>query len=315
MRPLADEDTLVSDSDSKAPTQQSVKAYVDSQVAGRQGRVISGFTSTVAAITDKVVVADADPQVGDILVVVYVDGQLAASPRLIVNEAEAVPVYAGGTAPTADTAWAAVADRLFYYFDEGAYHQIGVQRDTNTEYQEISTAEIDDSTAVSPRTITGRRIAYLRNEILSQIFIPISTGLTTFGNGIDGRLPAGSAAVGVDSGFYLVGLGGPWSAVDVYVAFMPNGSSTLSGTMVLSTWFAAFTNGQPSQHGNISDKLQVVIEPGIVRPYREVLVKSQLAVIANSMSAGTIVRYGTDVADTYAAAVGIVGVVLRPHVG
>ena len=49
--------------------------------------------------------------------------------------------------------------------------------DTNTTYAEITTAEIDDGTATTLRTITGRRIRYIIDKVGTMISTAI-TGLT-----------------------------------------------------------------------------------------------------------------------------------------
>lgn len=132
-----------------------------------------------------------------------------------------------------------------------------------------------------------------------------------FGNGLDGRIPGANIADSGIAGCYMVGTNGPWASVDVYVAWMEGLAST-AGDIVLTTYLGPVTEGVRPASVVVRNK-QVISSAATSLCYHETLAASAVAVPPGGLLMGTVARYATDAADTYAAAAGVIGIVIRPH--
>lgn len=132
-----------------------------------------------------------------------------------------------------------------------------------------------------------------------------------YGNGLDGRFPAVSMAAGALGGCYCLGVNGPWSAVDLYIAWM-EGTGTPSGVVDLRGYLATpFTPGvRPvtTYRGTV-----LAASVGVAWAYHETLIASDIAVTPSALMSGTIARYGTTADDTYNTTAGALGIIVRPH--
>lgn len=132
-----------------------------------------------------------------------------------------------------------------------------------------------------------------------------------YGNGLDGRFPAVSMAAGALGGCYCLGVNGPWSAVDLYIAWM-EGSGTPSGVVDLRGYLATpFTPGvrpATTYRGTV-----LAASVGVAWAYHETLIASNIAVTPSALMSGTIARYGTTADDTYNTTAGALGIIVRPH--
>lgn len=142
----------------------------------------------------------------------------------------------------------------------------------------------------------------------------LPTGTTSFGNGLDGRTPAVNCNAGALGGAYCGGTwSGPWSTVDVYVAWLQNGANNTGQQVVFTTYLKALTDGVSAGGKPIVSNQQVVPVSNVQFGYHETLVASGVAFTPNVIATSTVARYGQLATDTYTQAIGIVAVVLRPH--
>ena len=131
-----------------------------------------------------------------------------------------------------------------------------------------------------------------------------------YGNGLDGRVPAVSAAASALTAGYVIGWS-PWTAVDVYLAWM-EGAGTTPSTAVFSAYIGNITDGVRPTMTNIANKVQTATS-GTAFCYHELLVATNITIATNRPVGGTLARYGTDAADVYSSSLGLIGLILKPH--
>lgn len=176
------------------------------------------------------------PVLGDRIIVTFVNGSNVATPTLNIDGSGAKNIRLGQTNANTltmglgTTAGSNVKIQMWY---DGTYWQLyGANDNTNTTYTEITTAEIDDGTASTSRTITGRRVDYIQDKTLERAYpvgsIYISTVSTNpstlFGFGTwvaygGGRVIVGKAASGT---FGTAGATGGAETHTLTVAEMPS---------------------------------------------------------------------------------------------
>lgn len=135
-----------------------------------------------------------------------------------------------------------------------------------------------------------------------------------YGNGLDGRFLAVSMAAGALGGCYVLGVNGPWSRVDVYVAWMEGsvGASGVTGNIDMRVYLGTpFAPGVRPTNVNVANPKVPV--SGVNLAYNETLVASNIALTPSALAAGCVARYGNTADDTYANPIGVHGIILRPH--
>lgn len=118
-----------------------------------------------------------------------------------------------------------------------------------------------------------------------------------------------SAAANALGGGYVVGNRCPWSSVDVYAMWLETNASGGSD-VVFSIYLKSLSDGTPMQHGLIVNKVAYPTAASGTRVYHEDLVASGVSVTAGKPLAGTFARYGTEAADTYEQAIGLIGLLI-----
>lgn len=142
------------------------------------------------------------PVIGDVINVTFSSGCNVNTPTLNIDGSGAKNIRLGnvnvGTTLVSTTS--ALTLQMWY---DGAYWQIyGSLKNDNTTYSEISEAEIDAGTASTLRTVSGRRMQYLINKVITSV--QSSVFLWTH--------PVGSIYMSVDSANPGIAYGGTWVA-------------------------------------------------------------------------------------------------------
>ena len=131
-----------------------------------------------------------------------------------------------------------------------------------------------------------------------------------FGNGLDGRFPAVQMAAGALGGCYCLGVNGPWSKVDMWIAWM-EGTPANVGQIDLRGYLATpFANNVRPMNTSRGTVLAPTI--GLALAYHETLIATNIPVTPSALMSGTIARYGTTADDTHTSTVGALGIIVRP---
>lgn len=138
---------------------------VTNALAGKQGKFLTGSTTTAAATAAKVVTAPTNPAAGDVLLLTFSGvAQTAASATLNVNSVGAKSVFAAGVAARAADFTVTAGGVVPLLFDGTYYHLLGATRNDNTTYNTITNADIDAGTATASVLVTAQRLAYLLSK-------------------------------------------------------------------------------------------------------------------------------------------------------
>lgn len=231
---VVDEDNMASNSATKVPTQQSVKAYVDTEIAGvggGTGDVVGPASSTAdtfpiySGTTGKLLTTTSMKYAQSMGWASF--GTTGGSElRLETNNgANDLGITANGDPVVTTTATQTLTNKTISGSSNTvtdivattALTATGTKSSstylrgdntwatpTNTTYSEITTAEIDAGTASTSRTITGRRVDYIQDKTLERAYpvgsIYISTVSTNpntlFGFGTWAAYAAGRVVVG-----------------------------------------------------------------------------------------------------------------------
>lgn len=139
---VVDEDNMASNSATKVPTQQSVKAYADTKETKAKVTPIAVSTATAAATAAKVATTVGGsyiPVLGDIIFVTFTTANTATNPTINIDGSGAKSILLGNLNPTGV---AMAGTKVMMWYDGTAFQLFGSQRvsdtDTNTTYIEAT---------------------------------------------------------------------------------------------------------------------------------------------------------------------------------
>ncbi len=156
---VVDEDNMASDSATKVPTQQSVKAYADTKETKAKVTPIAVSTATAAGTAAKVattVGGTYTPVLGDIIFVTFTNANTATSPTINIDGSGAKSILLGNANPTGV---AMAGTKVMMWYDGTAFQLFGSQRvtdtDTNTTYIEATAFNTVSTTTQAAAVNTG----------------------------------------------------------------------------------------------------------------------------------------------------------------
>lgn len=153
----------------KAPSQQSVKTYVDTGLSTKQSIIKEGVSATAIGTANKVVtLTDSGyiPVAGDLFAIQLTNGNNAAAITLNINGSGLYPVRApSGNAAIQMTVSA--NHYLMCYFTGGDFRLFGAQINQNTQLTLMSQSELNTGTSTTNRGVSAALMTYMRGLWIS----------------------------------------------------------------------------------------------------------------------------------------------------
>ena len=158
--------------------------------------------ATTAAKVGATSTADYIPEAGDMLSVTFSSGINVNNPTLNIDSSGAKNIRLGNVNVSTSFVSTDSAVTIPMWYDGTYYNIYGSLLNTNTTYSEITEAEVDAGTASTLRTVSGRRMQYLIDKVITSV--QSSVFLWTH--------PVGSIYMSVDSANPGIAYGGTWVA-------------------------------------------------------------------------------------------------------
>lgn len=226
------------------PAKTGTLATTD-DISAKQNQIVSATSNTAAATAAKTAtISGYTLTTGDLFAITFTNGNTAASMTLNINGGGALAIKSAGLAPTALTGTVTAGGTIFLYYNGTNFQMTGATQNTNTTYSEISEAEILAGTATGARTITGRRIGYLKGLLLPYV-APGTSGNVLTSNGTDWTSSAPVASGGTV--YKTIKLGTEADGDDNKTF------SLTTGTWSDSKYLMVFLNGVLQEEGATAD--------------------------------------------------------------
>jgi len=219
---VLDEDTMSSDSDTKIATQQSIKAYVDTQVVA-QNIFLRGEIADISSAASTWVVS---PVAGDITgITTVIDGAITVGDAAITFEIGGTPVtgggitiaYSGSAAGTVDSATPSAANTV----TAGQVIEIITDGGSTDAAMAVVTLEITPAAAAPKKVYVTGEIADVSTGASSWVTSPIAGTISNWWSVIDGAIASVDAGLSLEIATVAV------TGSAITVAFSGSGAGTV----------------------------------------------------------------------------------------